>query len=77
MKLCETFCSCFTIPQAIKILSLTTIMIWIMSLVDVIMEGSGVIIILTAVGAVTSFVINIFTCVTASDNYNILVRYEH
>ena len=74
MKLCDTLCACLTIPLAIKILSLTSIMIWILSLADVIMEGSGVIISLTAVGAVTSFVINTFTCLTASDNFNILVR---
>ena len=74
MKLCDTLCACLTIPLAIKILSLTSIMIWILSLADVIMEGSGVIISLTAVGAVTSFVINTFTFLTASDNFNILVR---
>ena len=74
MKLCETLCACLTIPLAIKVLSLTTIMIWILSLVDVIMEGGGVIISLTAIGTVTSFLINTFTTLTASDNYNILVR---
>ena len=74
MKLCETLGACLTIALAIKILSLLTIMIWILSLADVIIEGSETIIILTAVGAVTGFVINTFTCLTASDNFNILVR---
>ena len=78
MKCCcsERLCSCLSIPLAIKSLSLITISVWILSLLDVMMEGSGLQIRLTAVGALTCFVINTYTFLTATDNFNILVRYK-
>ena len=74
MKFSERINPCLSNSLAIRLLSVVLIGVWVFVTIDVTIESEGLLIIVTVIGAVLSFITNCYILLTANSNYSIFVK---